>query len=93
MKTSKQRAAALNVRGNLALAVALAVAAFLTASRAARGPWLPMHTWLVAALGTAAATALTCYLLAWLKVSPRGESPQVTHPPTDAPLTPAEVQK
>ncbi|MCZ7376561.1 hypothetical protein [Micromonospora sp. WMMC250] len=93
MKTPKQRAAALNVRGNVALVAAIALGGFLAADRAARGPWLPMHTWLAAALGTAAATALACHLLAWLKVSPGGDSPQVSHLPAEVSLTPAEVQK
>ncbi|MFC3504786.1 hypothetical protein ACFOOK_27995 [Micromonospora krabiensis] len=93
MKTPKQRATALNVRGNIALATAGAVGAFLTAARAARGPWLPMHTWLVAVIATAAATALACYLLAWLKGSPRGDSPQVTHPPVTPSRNAYEVRK
>lgn len=92
-KTPKQRAAALNVRGNVALAAAVAVGGFLAADRAARGPWLPLHTLLAALLATAAITSLACYLLAWLKGSPRGDSPKVTHPPTVPSHTPIEVRK
>ncbi|WP_346536928.1 hypothetical protein [Micromonospora sp. DPT] len=92
-RTPKQRAAALNVRGNVALAAAVAVGGFLAADRAARGPWLPLHSGLAGLLAAAAITALACYTLAWLKGSPRGDSPEVTHPDAAPSLTPAEVRK
>ncbi|MEU1810924.1 hypothetical protein [Micromonospora aurantiaca (nom. illeg.)] len=93
MKTPKQRAAALNVRGNIALASAVAVGGFLAADRSARGPWLPIHTWLAVLLAAAALTALTCFTLAWRKGSPGGESPRVSHPPVTPSQTPDEVRK
>ncbi|MFG3702365.1 hypothetical protein ACGF5C_31460 [Micromonospora sp. NPDC047620] len=93
MKTPRQRAAALNVRGNVALASAVAVGGFLAADRAARGPWLPLHTLLAALLATAAITALACYALAWVKASPRGDSPEVTHLGVTPSGTPSEVRK
>lgn len=93
MRTPKQRAAALNIRGNIALAAAVAVGGFLAADRAARGPWLPLHTLLAALLAAAALTALACYLLAWAKVSPQGDSPGVTHPPAIPSDIPVEVRK
>lgn len=92
-KTPKQRVAALNVRGNIALAGAIAAGVFLAASRLAQGPWLPLHTLLAGLLAAAAVTALTCYLLASAKGSPRGDSPEVTHPPVTPSQTPSEVRK
>ncbi|MEU4640809.1 hypothetical protein [Micromonospora sp. NPDC023814] len=93
MKTRRQRAAALNVRGNVALVAAVAFGCYLGVNYAGAGGWTALHTWLAAALATAALTALTCYALAWRFGSPRGESPRVSHPTGTPSLTPHEVRK
>jgi hypothetical protein len=92
-----RRARSLNVRGNIALAAALALAGFLAlATTGSGGGWTRLHTWLAAAVAGTALTAVTCYALAWRRSatdSPQGESPPVSHP-TDTPsLTPHEVRK
>ncbi|MBM0279654.1 hypothetical protein [Micromonospora tarensis] len=93
MRTPKQRAAALNVRGNIALVAAVAFGGLLASNLGGAGGWTTLHTWLTVAVTTTAAAALACFALAARFRSPRGDSPQVTHPPTEASLTPSEVQK
>lgn len=93
MKTPKQRKSALEARGNVALVAAIAFGCLLAANLAGAGGWTVLHTWLAAAVTTAAGTALSCFALAARFRSPRGDSPQVTHPPVEVSLTPSEVQK
>lgn len=93
MKTSRRRATALNARGNVALVAALAFGGFLGVSAASSPRWAPLHTWLATALAAAALTALACYTLAWRLGSPRGDSPQVSHPTITPVETPCEVRK
>lgn len=93
MKTARQRTRALNARGNVALAAAVAFAGYLSTNYAGTGGWTGLHTWLAAALAATALTALACYALAWRIGSPRGESPQVSHPTLTPSETPREVQE
>ncbi|MFF0823082.1 hypothetical protein ACFYUR_22195 [Micromonospora haikouensis] len=88
-----RRARRLNVRGNIALTAALAIGLFLAAAILSGGRWTPLHTWFAVALAGTAGTATACYALASRRRSPRGESPQVTHPGITFPLTPSEVRK
>lgn len=93
MKTPRQRTLALNARGNVALVAAVAFAGYLGTNYAGAGGWTRLHTWLAVALATAALTALACYVLAGRVGSPRGESPQVSHPTLTPSETPREVRK
>lgn len=90
------RSRALHVRGNVALAATVAAGLFLVPALAGAGRWTSLHTYLTVGVVGVGLLALLCYALAALaerQDSPRGESPQVSHPDITPSLTPSEVRK